>query len=184
MSAIEEINEKLAEETGMSLSSNQYLTFLLDIERFAMPVIRIREIIEYGDLTVVPTAPRIYRGVINLRGRIVPVIDLVRQFGLKESPVTKRTCIIVMDAQLEGEEVTIGCMVDKVLLVQDILPEQIDQAPDLGTVIDARFVKGMGKVDNNFITILHIDHIFSQSEIVCGQQIIGSNDNGQGQVRV
>lgn len=183
MSDLKEINEKLNDEMQVSLSQNQYLTFMLDSEQFAMPVVRIREIIEFDQITVVPTAPRIFRGVINLRGRIVPVIDLARKFGLKESPITSRTCIIVLDIDMDDEVVTIGSMVDKVLLVQDINSDAIDSAPDLGTVIDHRFVKGIGKVDGKFISILHIDHIFAEKEVVCMSSFSAAGNSHPEQTR-
>ena len=185
MSDVSDINQKLTDEMQVSLSKNQYLTFLIDGESFAMPVIKIREIIEYDQkqVTVVPTSLSIFRGVINLRGKIVPVIDLSRKFSLKESPVTARTCIIVMDMQMDDEAVTIGSMVDKVLLVQDINEDQIDIAPELGTVIESKYIKGIGKIDGQFITILNVDQIFTQNEVIFSTALLSGNgahhENGQ-----
>ncbi len=166
MSSNEALNAQIAESNGTTVINNQYLSFLLGVEPFAISVAKILEIIEYDQVTLVPTAPSKYRGVVNLRGKIIPVIELTKVFGMSESEITKRTCIIIMEVLLDDELTTIGCMVDKVLIVQDIDEQAIEDTPAIGTVIAADYVKGLSNIDGNFITILDTDTIFSAPELV------------------
>jgi len=148
-----------------AVQSDQHLTFVLSEEEFAIPVITIREIIEYGHLTNVPMVPEFIQGVVNLRGNVVPVISLAKKFGLEICEVGKRTCIIILDAQIEGETVVMGVVVDKVLQVIEIPEDSIEPAPTLGATIRTDFIKGMGRLDNNFIIILDIVQVLSAEEI-------------------
>jgi purine-binding chemotaxis protein CheW len=156
----EEINIDLS-----SITSDQHLTFVLSDEEFAIPVMTIKEIIEYGHLTNVPMVPDFIKGVVNLRGNVVPVLNLASKFGLKVNAIDKRTCIIIMDAQIDGEAVVMGIVVDKVLQVIEIPEHNIEPAPALGATIRTDFIKGMGKLDNNFIIILDIVQVLSAEEI-------------------
>ena len=184
MSSNEELNAQIAESNETAVINNQYLSFLLGVEPFAISVAKILEIIEYDQVTLVPTAPSKYRGVVNLRGKIIPVIELTKVFGMHESEITKRTCVIIMEVLLDGELTTIGCMVDKVLIVQDIEENAIEDTPAIGTVIATEYVKGLTNIDDTFITILDTDTIFSPSELVIGYEgnlnsaSSFSNDNG------
>lgn len=178
MNSTTEINAQITHNDQDSLSNNQYLSFLLGNEPFAIAVIEIIEIIEYNNLTIVPTAPPKYCGVVNLRGKIIPIIDLTKVFGIKQSEITKRTCIIMMEIILDDEKTTIGCLVDKVLIVQEILEESIEGAPELGTVISSEYVKGLSNVEGKFITILNTDRIFSKSELIIAP------DTGQNTTKV
>lgn len=132
----------------------QYLTFTLGDEVFAMDIRTVREIIQHAAMTVVPLMPNFVRGVINLRGAVVPVIDLQSRFGRATTVVGKKTCIVIFDASSEGEKVELGLMVDAVSEVIDILPAQIEPPPHFGTSIQRDFIRGMGKVDGEFIVIL------------------------------
>jgi purine-binding chemotaxis protein CheW len=153
----------------MSVSSitetRQYLTFLLAEEVFALDVSHVREILEFNTVTKVPKTPDYMRGVINLRGSVVPVLDMRLKFGLAETEKTVHTCIIVVEVSLEGETVVIGALVDSVQEVFELEPEQIEPAPRIGTRLKTDFVKGMGKKDDRFVIILDIDKMFSSDEL-------------------
>lgn len=125
----------------------------------------IKEIIEYGHLTNVPMVPSFIQGVVNLRGNVVPVISLATKFGLEVEPIGKRTCIIIMDAQIDDDTVVMGVVVDKVLQVIEIPEDQIEPSPTLGAAIRTDFIKGMGRIDNNFIIILDVVQVLSAEEI-------------------
>ncbi len=132
----------------------QYLTFALGDEVFAMDIRTVREIIQHAAMTVVPLMPKFVRGVINLRGAVVPVIDLQSRFGRSTTLVGKKTCIVIFDASSEGEKMELGLMVDAVSEVIEIEPAQIEPPPQFGTSIQREFIRGMGKVDGEFIVIL------------------------------
>ncbi len=132
----------------------QYLTFTLGEEVFAMDIRTVREIIQHGVMTVVPLMPKFVRGVINLRGSVVPVIDLQSRFGRATTVVGKKTCIIIFDASRSGEKTELGLMVDAVSEVIEILPSQIEPPPQFGSSIQREFIRGMGKVYGDFIVIL------------------------------
>ena len=134
--------------------AQQYLTFTLGDEVFAMDIRTVREIIQHASMTVVPLMPRFVRGVINLRGAVVPVIDLQSRFGRGEAVLGKKTCIIVFDASREGEKMELGLMVDAVSEVIEIAPALIELPPQFGTSIQRDFIRGLGKVNNMFIVIL------------------------------
>lgn len=135
----------------------QYLTFSLRDEVFAMDIRTVREIIQYSVMTAVPLMPPFVRGVINLRGAVVPVIDLQSRFGRPRADIGKKTCIIIFDAVREGEKVELGLMVDAVSEVIDIPPNHIEEAPQFGSTIQREFILGMGKVDGVFVVILEPD---------------------------
>jgi purine-binding chemotaxis protein CheW len=132
----------------------QYLTFSLGDEVFAMDIRTVREIIQHAAMTVVPLMPNFVRGVINLRGAVVPVIDLQSRFGRGAAVVGKKTCIVIFDASSEGEKLELGLMVDSVSEVIEIESAQIEPAPQFGTSIQRDFIRGMGKVGGEFIVIL------------------------------
>ena len=132
----------------------QYLTFMLGEEVFAMDIRTVREIIQHGAMTVVPLMPKFVRGVINLRGAVVPVIDLQSRFGRSTTIVGKKTCVIIFDASRDGEKTELGLMVDAVSEVIEIQPTQIEPPPQFGTSIQREFIRGMGKVAGEFIVIL------------------------------
>lgn len=154
-----------AETTASGVEAEQYLTFMLAGEVFAIGILAIKEIIEYGTLTSVPMMPACVRGVINLRGAVVPVVDLQRRFGRPSSPVTKRSCIVIVELASGGERQVIGVVVDAVNAVLDMRPEDIEPAPSFGTHLRAEFIAGMGKVDGRFVILLNTTHVLSVEEI-------------------
>lgn len=143
----------------------QYLTFTLADEVFALDVGKVREILEYSSVTRIPQTPDFMRGVINLRGSVVPVVDLRLKFGMESTDQTINTCIIVVEVQLEGETTVLGALADSVQEVVDMGPEQIEPAPHIGTRLNAAFIKGMGKCEGRFVMILNIDKVFSDDEL-------------------
>ena len=147
----------------------QYLTFMLGGEVFAIGILAIKEIIEYGQLTEVPRMPRSIRGVINLRGSVVPVIDMGARFGKTATLVSKRTCIIIIEVmgEPEGEDPAqvVGVMVDAVNEVLDIPDAEIEPSPSFGAKIRPDFITGMGKVDGKFVIILNADRVLSVDEM-------------------
>lgn len=143
----------------------QYLTFLLGGETFAIGILNIKEIIEYGSVTTVPLMPDFVRGVINLRGAVVPVIDLAVRFSRISSPVTRRTCIVIIEVETEGEKQHIGVMVDAVNEVLEIPNSEIEPPPAFGTKIRADFIGGMGKINSKFVIILDADKVLSVEEM-------------------
>jgi purine-binding chemotaxis protein CheW len=145
--------------------TTQYLTFKLDEEIFALDVAKVREILEYSSVTKVPQTPDFMRGVINLRGSVVPVIDLRLKFGMNATEQTVNTCIIVTEVAMEGETVLLGALADSVQEVDEMEPAQIEAAPHIGTKLNTDFIKGMGKQDGAFVMILDIDRVFGAEEL-------------------
>jgi purine-binding chemotaxis protein CheW len=145
--------------------TQQYLTFMLAGETFAMGILAIKEIIEYADLTEVPMMPRYVRGVINLRGSVVPVIDLSVRFGKTPSPVTKRTCIVIIEIEASGERHDVGVVVDAVNAVLDIPANEIEPPPTFGARIRTDFIQGMGRVNGRFVVLLDVNHVLAAEEM-------------------
>ena len=143
----------------------QYLTFQLSEEVFALDVSHVREILEFTTVTKVPRTPDYMRGVINLRGSVVPVLDMRLKFGMSMTEKTVNTCIIVVEVSFEGEATIIGALVDSVQEVFELEPDQIEPAPKIGTQLKTEFIKGMGKKDDRFIIMLDIDKVFSSEEL-------------------
>jgi purine-binding chemotaxis protein CheW len=143
----------------------QYLTFMLGGEVFAIGILAIKEIIEYGGLTEVPMMPESIRGVINLRGAVVPVMDLAVRFGKPAAALTKRTCIVIVEVACDGERLVMGVVVDAVNAVLDIPAAEIEPAPSFGTRIRGDFILGMGKVNGKFVILLNIDKVLSVDDI-------------------
>ncbi len=139
----------------------QYLTFMLGTEVFAIGILGIKEIIEYGSLTEVPMMPECVRGVINLRGAVVPVMDLLARFGRPPCAVTKRTCIVIVELATEDEQHVIGVVVDAVNEVLDIAAADIEPAPAFGARIRSEFILGMGKVRGKFVILLDVQHVLA-----------------------
>lgn len=147
------------------LEIQQYLTFMLGAEVFAINILNIKEIIEYGQLTEVPRMPVFIRGVINLRGAVVPVIDLGARFGKHAAVVSRRSCVVIIEVLHEGEQQVVGVLVDAVNAVLDIEDSQIEPAPNFGANIRSEFIEGMGKVEGKFIIILDVHHVLSLDEM-------------------
>jgi len=145
--------------------TRQYLTFKLAEEVFAIDVAKVREVLDFTTITKVPRTPDFMSGVINLRGNVVPVVDLRLCFEMSKTEKTVNTCIVVVEVILEGESTIIGALADSVEEVIDLEPEQIEPAPRIGTQIRTDFIKGMGKRDAQFLMILDIDRVFSAEEL-------------------
>ncbi len=154
-----------AATTSLEEPPAQYLTFALGEEVFAMDIRTVREIIQYGAMTTVPLMPDFVRGVINLRGAVVPVIDLHARFGRPAALVGKKTCIVIFDAMREGERVELGLLVDAVSEVIDIPQAQIEPPPSFGGAVRRDFIRGMGKVASRFVIILEPDRAFDIGEM-------------------
>ena len=145
--------------------AGQYLTFVLGAETFAIGIMAIKEIIEYASLTEVPMMPAYVRGVINLRGAVVPVLDLPVRFGKAASAVTKRTCIVIIEVMLGSERHTLGLVVDAVNAVLDIPSSDIEPPPAFGASIRTEFIRGMVKVNSKFVILLDVDHALAADEL-------------------
>ena len=143
----------------------QYLTFLLGGEMFAVGILNVKEIIEYGSVTEIPMMPTFIRGVINLRGSVVPVIDLAARFGRAPSVVGKRSCIVILEVAEADFRHDIGVMVDAVSEVLEIPGGDIEPPPAFGAKIRADFIHGMGKVNDKFVILLNISKVLSADEI-------------------
>ena len=143
----------------------QYLTFLIGGEMFAISILGIKEIIEYGNLTTVPMMPDFIRGVINLRGAVVPVVDMSARFGRTASEVTRRSCIVIIEVETDEEKQDVGVVVDSVSEVLEIPAAEIEPAPSFGARIRADFISGMGKVNGKFVIILNADRVLSVDEM-------------------
>ncbi len=141
--------------------TRQYLTFKLGDEVFAMDVAKVREVLDFNSITKIPRTPDFMTGVINLRGNVVPVIDLRLCLSMSKTEKTVNTCIVVMDMMADGESTVIGALADSVEEVIDLDADQIQPPPKIGTKIRVDFIKGMGKRDTQFILILDIDRVFS-----------------------
>lgn len=157
---------------NVTVQSAQYLTFGLHTDQFAIDVSKAREILDYANLTKVPQAPKYMLGVINLRGSVVPVIDMRLKFGLPLKERTKESCCIVVEVNLDGELLTIGTLVDSVSEVVDIRADQIEPPPRLGTKLDNDFIQGMGNLGEKFVIILDIDKVFSADDLEFAQSVI------------
>jgi purine-binding chemotaxis protein CheW len=165
-----------AQEPEVQQEEAQYLTFLLGKEMFAINILGIKEIIEYGNLTSVPMMPGFIRGVINLRGAVVPVVDLSARFGRAASVVTRRSCIVIIETESEGEKQDIGVMVDSVSEVLEIPAAEIEPAPSFGVKIRADFINGMGKVKDKFVIILDVVKVLSANELAMLSGVSASTD--------
>ena len=149
------------------VEQKQYLTFMLGGEMFSIGILCIREIIWYSNLTEVPMMPACIRGVINLRGAVVPVMDLSNRFGKPATPVTKSTCIIIVEVQTqnEGERLSMGVVVDSVQAVLEIAASDIEPPPSFGAKIRSDFIEGIGKVNGKFVILLNVNNVLSMQEI-------------------
>ena len=147
------------------IDMNQYLTFKLDDEVFGLAIGKVREVLDFTTVTRVPRTPEYMRGVINLRGSVVPVVDLHMKFGLAQTEKTVNTCIIIVEINIEGEVTILGALADSVQEVVELEPDQIEAAPKIGTKLNTEFIKGMGKREEQFVILLDIDKVFSHDEL-------------------
>ena len=162
--------------------AGQYLTFVLGGETFAVGIMTIKEIIEYASLTEVPMMPAYVRGVINLRGAVVPVLDLPIRFGKPASVVTKRTCIVIIEVVLGSERHVLGLVVDAVNAVLDILGGEIEPPPAFGASIRTEFIQGMAKVNGKFVILLNVDRVLAADELQALTEVPQDEEQAAGQV--
>ncbi len=157
--------------TGDRSDQSQYLTFVVGKETFAVGILIIKEILEYEEPTDVPMMPAFVRGIVNLRGAVVPVIDLSARFGRASAPVTKKTCIVIIETAFNEVRQILGVVVDAVNEVLEIAATDIEPPPNFGTSIRTDFIQGMGKVREKFVMILKVDSVLSLDEM---EQLAGA----------
>ena len=166
MNALVQANHPPASAVATTTAERtQYLTFMLGGETFAIGILAIKEIIEYGNLTEVPMMPQCIRGVINLRGAVVPVMDLSARFGKEAREVTKRTCIVIVEIEAHGEQQVVGMVVDAVNAVVEIAASEIEPPPTFGARIRSDFIEGMGKINGRFVILLNANRVLSADEM-------------------
>jgi len=162
-------------EDKKGIAINQYLTFFLDEDLFALDIASVREVLDCTNITRIPKTPEFMRGVINLRGKAVPVVDLRLKFGMGETERTVNTCIIIVEVEIDGEKTIMGALADSVQEVFELDPETIEAPPKLGTKIRSDFIKGMGKYNDKFIIILDVNKVFSVEELSLVQEVQGED---------
>jgi purine-binding chemotaxis protein CheW len=150
---------------------NQYLTFYVAGEPYGVTILKVTEIIECASLTHVPGVPPWIRGVLNLRGAVVPVIDLAAKFGLAPTILTPRTCVVMVELEHEGDRVVLGVMADAVDQVVELGPEQIQPPPSFGSKVRVDCIAGMGSTGGPFVVLLDIDRVLSSSEILAASVV-------------
>lgn len=160
--------------------NGQYLTFTLDGEVFALEIGKVREVLEYTTVTRVPRTPEFMRGVINLRGNVVPVVDLRRKFGMGATEDTVDTCSVITEVEIDGETTLLGALADSVQEVVDFEADQIEPPPRMGTRLDTAFIRGMGRREEEFVIILDIDRVFSAGELTCVAGAEAARKDGAG----
>lgn len=146
-------------------TDTQYLTFVLRDELFAVSIGKVREVIEFAGANHIPRMPEYMKGVINLRGSVVPVMDLREKFRMGTTEKGINTCVIITEVKSQDGVIVIGALADAVQEVFDLLPDQIEAPPKVGTTVDTSFIQGMGKKGEDFIVILDIDKVFSAEEV-------------------
>jgi purine-binding chemotaxis protein CheW len=150
---------------AMQSQAGKYLTFKLGPEEFGLEILKVQEIIKMMEITRVPRTPAFVRGVINLRGKVIPIVDLRLKFDMESRETTEKTCIIVVQVQRKDNVVTMGIIVDEVSEVLDVAGEQIEPAPEFGGVVDTSFILGMGKVGDRVVTLMDVDKVLSGHEV-------------------
>jgi len=153
-------------------ANQQYVSFSLGSELFAVEVLRAREILTLVPVTRVPQTPDYLLGVINLRGQVVPVVDMRLKLGLEAAEQTRDTCIIVVEVLIDGEPVVVGALADAVREVLDLNADQIEPAPRLGSRLKTEYIQGMGKVDDQFLILLDIDRVLSAEDLQLVQEVV------------
>jgi purine-binding chemotaxis protein CheW len=155
--------------TATDTDTTQYLTFKLGDEVFALDITKVREVLDFTTVTRVPRTPEFMRGVINLRGSVVPVVDLRLKFGMTRTENSVNTCIIIAEVTVDSETAVLGALADSVQEVLDLEPASIAPAPKIGTKLKTDFIRGMGKQNDRFVIILDIDKVFSSDELALVQ---------------
>lgn len=151
--------------SALTDKEGKYLTFALALEEYGLEILKVREIIGYMDITAVPQTPPYVKGVINLRGQVIPVVDLRAKFGMETAEVTDQTCIIVVEISQGDHAFYTGIVVDRVQEVLDIAGKEIEEAPQFGTSVDTTFILGMGKIGDTVKILLDIDKVLVDTDI-------------------
>ncbi len=159
-----------------SNETTQFLTFTLGEDVFAIDVTMAREVLDLCEVTRVPQVPDYMLGVINLRGSVVPVIDMRRKFGMPAAKQPRDTCIVVVEVDVDGDAVVVGALADSVREVLDLSPDQIEPPPRIGTHLNTEFIKGMGNQDDRFVIILDINRVFSSDELALVQGLAETDE--------
>lgn len=152
-------------DIAVSMTTRQYLTFTLANEQYAVPVEEVKEVLEFTSVTRVPRTQAFMRGVINLRGSVVPVIDLRLKFGMAATEKTIATSVVVLEVKLSGTAITVGALADSVQEVISLDESVIEPPPRIGTHINTEFIRGIGRRDESFVIVLDIDRIFSEEDV-------------------
>ena len=155
--------------TDLATTSQQYLTFRLAGETFALAIAKVREVLEHRTLTKLPQTPATVRGVINLRGHVVPVVDLNLRFGNRETETTVDTCIVITEVEIDGTVAHLGALVDAVDEVFELEDDRIEPPPRMGLNLDTSYVRGMGKRDDDFVIVLDADRVFDARDAALSQ---------------
>ena len=158
-------NDSKQNNTTHDETAVQYLTFKLDGESFATEISKVKEVLEYTQVTPVPRSPEFMQGVINLRGSVVPVVDLRLQFGMPAVVQTVDTCIIIIEVNIEGTSTVLGALADSVQEVINLKPEQLESAPSFGVRVNNDFIQHMGKLEDRFVIVLNMNKVFSNEQI-------------------
>jgi purine-binding chemotaxis protein CheW len=166
------------EQTGMLDKEGKYLTFALANEEYGLEILKVREIIGYIDVTALPQTPSHIKGVINLRGQVIPVVDLRAKFGMATTDVTEQTCIIVVEITQAGRKANTGIIVDRVQEVLDINGADIEEAPQFGASVDTNFILGMGKIGDKVKILLDIDRVLVGGDLVALSELPGVGTPG------
>ncbi len=153
------------------MDATQFLTFGLGDDIFAIDVIKAKEVLDFSEVTQVPQTPGYMLGVINLRGSVVPVIDMRRKFNMPVADRTRNSCIVVVEVDVDGEAVIVGALADSVREVIDLKASQIEPPPRIGTRLNTEFIKGMGNLEDRFVIILDIDKVFSVDDLVMAKTL-------------
>lgn len=170
-------------ETGtQSVQESQQLTFLIAEEEYAVGILRVREIIQFEKVTRVPKTPPWIRGVINLRGSIVPVVDLAVKFGLRETQVTSATCIVITEVEIGGEQTVMGLLADAVSQVIRLEPGEIETPPAFGATVQTDFLLGMGRAAGRLVLMLDVDKVLSTDELLVAADAAAEPPSGAGGV--
>jgi len=165
-------------------SAVQYLTFLTAGEEYAIAIVKVAEIVEYETVTTVPNTPVWIRGVTNLRGRVVPVVDLAVKFGLPASGISKFSCIIITEVLFQGENLTMGVLADSVSQVMELSADEIEQTPPFGTRVKTEYLLGMGALGKKFCLILDIDKVLSADEMLAVTESVTEQNTDQTNIDV
>lgn len=178
---------RVAESSATLAKTNKHLTFRLGSEEYGLDILKVREIIGIMPITRVPRTPKFVRGVINLRGKVIPVMDLRAKFGMGTVDDTDRTCIVVVQVASKSAHTVMGVVVDEVSEVIDVAEDQIEATPEFGADIDTDFVLGIGKIADRVVMVLDIDRVLTTSEIsvikrVASAKADGGNGEGESSV--